>query len=328
MDNNKDITQLFASLQAGDRRSLARAITFCESSKLEDQRVASKLLSQAPRNMGTRRIGVCGAPGVGKSTFINALGQTLMSKGYRLAVLAIDPSSPRSGGSILGDKTRMPDLLNTDAFIRPTPSKGVLGGIARHTHEAIALVEAAGYNLTIVETVGLGQSEVDIADHVDCVIGLHLPNAGDDLQAIKRGIMEFVDMVVVNKADGNQLALADQSVAMLKDGLSYISSRHQHQIPTMALSSIEKSGLEPLMISIDDFFNKSLGEEQLKALRVQQAQRWFDAEVQHLFGQELLRVSAIQASHNSMRQKVLTDKTSNPKKLALELFDNIVTQLT
>ncbi len=194
---------LLAALLRGDRRALARAITLVESTHEHARAEADQLLTQVlPRAGGALRLGVSGAPGAGKSTFIEALGLTAISQGRRVAVLAIDPSSGVSGGSILGDKTRMEQLAVQDAaFIRPSPSSGTLGGVAGRTREAMILCEAAGYDVVVIETVGVGQSETAVAAMTDLFLLLQLPNAGDDLQAIKRGVMELAHIVVVNKAD-------------------------------------------------------------------------------------------------------------------------------
>lgn len=194
---------LAAPLLAGDRRALARAITLTESTRADHEAEAQALLAEVlPQAGRSVRVGLTGVPGVGKSTFIEALGMHLADVGHRVAVLAVDPSSARTGGSIMGDKTRMPRLtIHPGAFIRPSPSRGTLGGVARRTRETITLCEAAGYDVLLVETVGVGQSEMQVAAMTDLFLLLTLPNAGDELQGIKRGIMELADLCVVNKAD-------------------------------------------------------------------------------------------------------------------------------
>ncbi|MEP7311628.1 MAG: methylmalonyl Co-A mutase-associated GTPase MeaB [Pseudomonadota bacterium] len=201
---------LAARLLAGERRALARAITLIESSRSDDREMACRLLdSLLPQSSRSLRIGISGVPGAGKSTFIEALGLLLVAKGHRLAVLAIDPSSAISGGSILADKTRMEQLAASErAFIRPSPSGGLLGGVALDTREVILLCEAAGHDVVIVETVGIGQSETAVADMTDVFVLLQLPNAGDELQAIKRGVLEFADLVLINKCDLDPTAAA------------------------------------------------------------------------------------------------------------------------
>ncbi len=197
-------------VRAGDRTILGRAITLIESQRADDQVLARQVIdSLLPATGRAHRVGITGVPGAGKSTFIEALGGQLCAAGHRLAVLAVDPSSARSGGSILGDKTRMESLARDPrAFVRPSPSLGTLGGVARHTRETMLLCEAAGYDIVLVETVGVGQSEVMVAHLVDTFVLLMIPGAGDELQGIKRGIFELADLLVVNKADGEGLAAA------------------------------------------------------------------------------------------------------------------------
>ncbi len=204
-----DIDELSERIVRGERRALARAITLVESDRADHREEAEALLqivAKSARTMGHEalRIGLSGTPGVGKSTFIEALGMRLIAAGKRVAVLAVDPSSQRSGGSILGDKTRMEHLSREDAaFIRPSPARSQLGGVARRTREAVALCEAAGFDIVIIETVGVGQSEVTVADLSDLFVLLLAPAGGDELQGVKRGIMEIADLILVNKADGD-----------------------------------------------------------------------------------------------------------------------------
>src|SRR6188472_250749 len=200
--------ELADAVRAGDRRALARAITLVESTRADHRDDAVELLDALmPATGEATRVGISGAPGAGKSTFIEALGMHLVDAGHRVAVLAVDPSSTRSGGSILGDKTRMEELSRRpEAYIRPSPSSGTLGGVARRTREAMLVCEAAGFDVVVIETVGVGQSEVAVAGMVDLFVLLLGPGAGDELQGVKRGIVELADVVVVNKADG---ALAD-----------------------------------------------------------------------------------------------------------------------
>ncbi len=204
-----------ASLLSGDRRALARAITLVESTRADHRAEADELLAALlPHTGKSIRVGVTGTPGVGKSTFIEAFGLYAIGKGHRVAVLAVDPSSRRGGGAILGDKTRMPDLTRSDrAFIRPSSSGGTLGGVARRTAEAILVVEAAGFDVVLVETVGVGQSETAVADLTDLFLLLLQPHGGDELQGIKRGVMELADLLAVNKADGENVAAAERAAA-------------------------------------------------------------------------------------------------------------------
>jgi LAO/AO transport system kinase len=211
-------------LIAGDRSALARAITLVESTREDHRREAEALVERVlPASGKSIRLGISGSPGVGKSTFIEAFGRMIIDKGHRVAVLAVDPSSRRTGGSILGDKTRMEELSRAaEAFIRPSPSGGTLGGVARRTREAIVLCEAAGFDVVLVETVGVGQSETTVADMVDLFCLLLSPAAGDELQGIKKGIVELAELIVVNKADGPLLTAAQRTVGDYRAALRLI----------------------------------------------------------------------------------------------------------
>jgi LAO/AO transport system kinase len=228
------IDELADAVISGKRRALARAITLVESSRHEHRADAKALLAQIMPNSGNAiRIGVSGVPGVGKSSFIEAFGEHIIEQGHRLAVLAVDPSSGRTGGSVLGDKTRMARLAsNPSAFIRPSPSAGTLGGVARRTRESILLCEAAGYDVVLVETVGVGQSEYAVADMTDMFLLLMLPGGGDELQGMKRGIMELADLILVNKADGELRAAATRAAADYANALRLFRPRvHGWTVP-------------------------------------------------------------------------------------------------
>jgi LAO/AO transport system kinase len=231
--------ELAAGICAGARRALAKAITLVESVKPEHQARAEALLNHVLPDTGKAfRVGITGVPGVGKSTFIEALGLHLIKQGHRVAVLAVDPSSTVSGGSILGDKTRMEELSQrSEAFIRPSPSSGSLGGVAEKTREALLLCEAAGFDVIIVETVGVGQSETTVAGMTDCFVLLQLPNAGDDLQAIKKGVVELADIVAFNKADLDPLA-AERAAAQMRAALAMLRPASAHwQPPVLTVSA-------------------------------------------------------------------------------------------
>ena len=219
-----DPARLAKDLLAGDRQALAKAITLIESTRKDHRQSAAELLGNLTSCPGDSiRLGVSGVPGVGKSTFIESLGCHVIEHGHRVAVLTIDPSSVRSGGSILGDKTRMPALSqNADAYIRPSPTGGALGGVARHTRESILVCEAAGFDVVVVETVGVGQSEFAVSNMTDMFILLLLPGGGDELQGIKRGIMELADLVLINKADGDLAKLAEQARSEYTNALRLI----------------------------------------------------------------------------------------------------------
>jgi LAO/AO transport system kinase len=226
-------------VEAGDRRAVAKAITLLESRRADHRELGQRLLEAlVPRASGSVRVGVTGPPGVGKSSFICALGLRLLRKGHRLAVLAVDPTSPLSGGSILGDKTRMAELAQRpEAFIRPSPSGGTLGGVAHRTREARILVEAAGFDVVLIETVGVGQSEVEVASMVDCFLVLLQPGAGDELSGIKKGLLELADLLVVHKADGDGLAAAERTRADYAQALRLLRAAHEAWRPPVMLAS-------------------------------------------------------------------------------------------
>ncbi|RPI67357.1 MAG: methylmalonyl Co-A mutase-associated GTPase MeaB [Ignavibacteriae bacterium] len=270
---------LAEELVAGNRRALAQAISLVESTASSDQDLAAALLTTlntTPPSTPSRRIAVSGAPGVGKSTLLEQLGLQLIDHGHTVAILAVDPTSKRTGGSILGDKVRMPKLSTHDqAFIRPSPSRRSLGGAAAATRDVMTLCEAAGYDTIIVETVGVGQSETEAADMVDLFLLLVMPAAGDDLQGIKRGIMEVADAVVVTKSDLSR-ETTNVTVAQLRSALQLMQpSRQGWETPVAAVSSVTASGLDELLNVINRFF---ASERRTMIDDVRQAQRlaWFD----------------------------------------------------
>ena len=269
-------SKLIEGLLAGNRRALAKAITLVESTRSDHRLRAQKLFDAIlPYSGRSLRLGISGVPGVGKSTFIEALGMFLIERGHRPAVLAVDPSSTVHGGSILGDKTRM-ELLSqrTEAFIRPSPSSGSLGGVAEHTREAVLLCEAAGYDIIIVETVGVGQSETAVAGMTDAFVLLMLPNAGDDLQAIKKGIMELADLVVFNKSDIDPTAAA-LAAAQMRSALSMLHPASPNwQPPVLTLSATRKDGLADFWQMIEKFRATVAGSGEFETRRRQQALAW------------------------------------------------------
>jgi LAO/AO transport system kinase len=250
------VSELGARLRDGDRRALARAITLVESTRADDRSEADALLTEVMPGAGqSRRVGISGAPGSGKSTLIEALGQRIIDHGHAVAVLAVDPSSTRSGGSILGDKTRMEELTRRpEAFVRPSPTGGTLGGVARRTQEAMLLCDAAGFDVVIVETVGTGQSEVAVEAMVDCFLVLVAPGAGDELQGIKRGIIELADLVVVTKADGELRRTADDTASQYASALHLLRPKHPEWTPAvLECSALEGTGIEELWAAIEAF---------------------------------------------------------------------------
>jgi len=262
---------------AGERAILGRAITLIESARPDHQKKAQELLVRLlPHSGGARRVGITGVPGVGKSTFIESLGQRLTERGHRLAVLAVDPSSALSGGSILGDKTRMAALaVNERAFVRPSPTAGSLGGVARKTRETIQVCEAAGYDVVLVETVGIGQVESVVAQMVDFVLLLLLPNAGDELQGIKRGILELVDMVAINKADGENRLAAKQAREQYESSLRFVPPASPRWLPqVLTCSALDGEGLDRIWAKLDEHRRIMTEAGELASRRRKQRLKW------------------------------------------------------
>lgn len=273
---------LAAAIRAGDRRALARGITLVESSRPDHREAATALLTALlPETGHSVRLGITGVPGVGKSTFIEAFGGHVIGEGHRLAVLAIDPTSKRSGGSILGDKTRMEELArHPDAFIRPSPAGETLGGVARRTREAMLLCEAAGFDVVLVETVGVGQSETAVADMVDMFLLLLVPGGGDELQGIKRGIMELADLIVVNKADGDLKPAAGRAAAEYDHALQLMPAAWPEWTPeVMQASALEKTGIEAVWEAVGRFRAARTETGGLADNRAQQARAWMWSEI-------------------------------------------------
>lgn len=276
-----DLEELAAAVRSGDRRALARAITIVESTRADHRRDAADLVGALlPAAGRARRIGISGVPGAGKSTLIEALGLHAIAAGHRVAVLAVDPSSAVSGGSILGDKTRMADLgRHADAFIRPTPAAGTLGGVARRTREAMVLCEAAGFDVVIVETVGVGQSEVAVADLVDLFVLVASPAGGDELQGIKRGIMELADLIAVNKADGDLADAAARAAGDLRSAVHLLRpKRPGWEVSVVTCSARTGVGVPQLWASIADAHDR-IGPVALAELRAGQDVAWMWREI-------------------------------------------------
>ncbi len=274
------MSELAQQVVDGDRRALARAITLVESTRADHRAEAEALLAEVlPHSGGAVRVGISGAPGAGKSTFIEALGSYLVAHDHRVAVLAVDPSSTRSGGSILGDKTRMEQLTRSPlAFVRPSPTSGTLGGVARRTREAMLLCEAAGFDVVLVETVGVGQSEVKVAAMVDLFLVLVAPGGGDELQGIKRGIMELADLVVVNKADGELASVAAHTAADYAAALHLVRPRLPGWTArVLTCSALTGTGIPEVWDTVTEF--RAAIAESLPGLRAGQNRQWMWSEV-------------------------------------------------
>jgi LAO/AO transport system kinase len=307
---------LLNPLLAGDRRALARAITLIESTSSDHRERADALLAEVLPHTGqktnpTVRLGITGVPGVGKSTFIERFGLALIAKGHSVAILAIDPSSKRGGGSILGDKTRMEELSrNEGAFIRPSPAGVTLGGVARRTREAMLLVEAAGFDTVIVETVGVGQSETAVSDMVDMFIVLLLPAGGDDLQGIKRGVIELADLIVVNKADGDLKATATRSAADYSHALHMLRSPTIGWTPEVTTASaLAGDGVLEVWEVVERFL-KAVGETGIARRRAEQARAWMWNEVGETLLAELRKHPEVRRLVVGLEREVEGGKTT------------------
>ena len=272
-----NITSMASAIRSGDRATLARAITLVESKRADHQATAHRLVQELLRSTGKAvRLGITGAPGAGKSTAIDALGTYLTEAGHKVAVLAVDPSSTRTGGSILGDKTRMARLgQDPNAFIRPSPSSGTLGGVAAKTRETMLICEAAGFDVIIVETVGIGQSETTVSDMTDFFLALMIPGAGDELQGIKKGVVELADMIAVNKADGDNIARAKVAAADYRAALNILAPRSPNwSPPVVTFSALTGDGVPELWKQVEAHRTAMTKSGELAARRREQQVKW------------------------------------------------------
>jgi LAO/AO transport system kinase len=284
---NNDTEQTAAAIRAGDRVALARAITLIESAKSEDQAAAQALLEKLlPHTGKSVRVGISGVPGAGKSTLIDQFGLNLVAQGHKVAVLAVDPTSSRTGGSILGDKTRMGRLAaEPNAFIRPSPAGDALGGVTKTTRETIALAEAAGHDVVLVETVGVGQSETSVANMVDIFVVVAIPGAGDELQGIKRGLLELADIIAVNKAEGDNVERANRAAMEYRTALHILSSGNPNWDPqVLTISARDNKGLDELWAKVEQRHKAMQGSGALSKRRADQAAAW----MREIFEQRLL----------------------------------------
>jgi LAO/AO transport system kinase len=309
---NDDLDNLLRGVRENDRAALGRAITLVESNTRDDRRLAQELLTALlPDTGGAHRIGISGVPGVGKSTFIESFGLRLVEKGHRVAVLAVDPSSSLSKGSILGDKTRMEHLARSQgAFIRPSPTGGSLGGVARKTREAILVCEAAGYDIVLVETVGVGQSETAVAEMVDFFLLLKLAGAGDELQGIKRGILELADLIAINKADGDNIPAAELARAEFERALGILRSEGEWQPKVVTSSGRTGSGLDEIWAILREHHDLMSANGELDRRRRRQLLGWMWSLVDEGLRAAVREHPDVSATLSSLEEAVLQGRTT------------------
>jgi LAO/AO transport system kinase len=315
---------LVAGVLARARRALAKTITLVESTRPDhQQRARSVIAALLPHSGRSIRVGISGSPGAGKSTFIEALGKHLLDAGHRLAVLAVDPSSSISGGSILGDKTRMESLCQREeAFIRPSPSAGSLGGVAEKTREAMLVCEAAGFDVIVVETVGVGQSETTVAGMVDVFVLIQLPNAGDELQAIKKGIVEIADLVVINKADIDARAAAIAR-SQMQSAMTMLRPTSSHWRPqVLTVSSLQARGIEEFWREIERYRATMSAAGEFDARRRRQSLDWMWAQIDSGLRQRFRAHPAVRADLESLSTAVASGRTT-PSAAAKILLDHL-----
>ncbi|MDT5020018.1 MAG: GTPase [Mycobacterium sp.] len=308
-DNGDTVDELAAAVRSGDRSALPRAITLVESTRADHRDRAQQLLLRLmPAAGDALHVGITGVPGVGKSTTIEALGMYLIGRGHRVAVLAVDPSSTRTGGSILGDKTRMPRLAtHPDAYIRPSPTSGTLGGVARATRETIVLLEAAGFDVILVETVGVGQSEVAVSNMVDTFVFLTLARTGDQLQGIKKGVLELADIVVVNKADGDHLTEARKAARELSGVIRLIYPRETlWRPPVLTMSALEGAGLAELWETVERHRDVLTESGEFEARRRAQQVDWTWQMVRDTVLDRVMSNPAVRKARADIERQVLT----------------------
>lgn len=317
--SSPDIPALAHKLRGGDRATLARAITLVESKRADHQKSAHRLVQELLAETGKAvRVGITGSPGVGKSTTIDALGTSLTEKGHKVAVLAVDPSSTRTGGSILGDKTRMARLaVDPNAFIRPSPAAGTLGGVAAKTRETMLICEAAGFDVILVETVGIGQSETAVADMTDFFLVLMLPGAGDELQGIKKGVVELADMIAVNKADGDNVKHARAAAGEYRAALHILTPRSPTWAPpVVTYSALTKDGIGALWEQVLAHRQQLAASGEFAGRRREQQVKWMWAMLEDRFHLRLKTDTKLKARLPAI-EKSVADGTLAPA-LAVE----------
>jgi LAO/AO transport system kinase len=310
---SSQIATLTNDLRAGHRAALARAITLIESRRGDHQAAARDLVQALLHETGKAiRVGITGSPGVGKSTTIDALGMFLIERGHKVAVLAVDPSSARTGGSILGDKTRMARLSASDnAYIRPSPASGTLGGVAAKTREAMLLCEAAGFDVVLVETVGIGQSETAVCDMTDFFLALMLPGAGDELQGIKKGLVELADMIAVNKADGDNIKRANLAAGEYRGALHILTPRSEHwHPPVLTYSALAGTGIDTIWQKILDHRTAMNASGEFDARRRDQQVKWMWSMFEQLTMARLRSDASVRAKVKRIETEVAAGRIS------------------
>lgn len=315
-----------AGIEKGDRAVLGRALSLIESERTDHSQLAQDLLARLlPRTGQSIRVGLSGVPGVGKSTFIECLGTNLTSAGHRVAVLAVDPSSARSGGSVLGDKTRMQQLAtDPNAFIRPSPTGLHLGGVTRKTQESMLLCEAFGFDVILVETVGVGQSETAVADMVDMFVLLLLGGAGDSLQGIKRGILEVADLIAVNKADGDNLRRAKQAQVEYQSALQLLPQKHPHwHVPVLTCSAKDNLGVEAIWQQVCSFCQQLKSSGLWQKQRKQQKVGWMWRMVEHEMHYYLHKHPSLAGLAGQLERRILHDELT-PTDAARQLLGKVI----
>ncbi len=311
------VPQYLAGIASSSAVVLSQAITIIESNKPEDQVLASEIMQQLStikKENTALRIGITGVPGVGKSTFIDTFGSFLTHQGLKIAILSIDPSSQKTKGSILGDKTRMENLArDKNAYIRPSPSGTTLGGVAHKTHETILLCEAAGFDCVIVETVGVGQSETMVKDMVDFFLLLMLPGGGDELQGVKRGIMEMADAIAINKSDGDQIKTARKAKVNYQNAMHLFPPNLNGWVPPVLLcSAIEKTGITEIWESIKKFEGKMIQNKFLESNRQSQNEIWFEQLLQYKLMEKLYKAPELHTKITETKKSFFQDKINVP----------------
>jgi LAO/AO transport system kinase len=310
---SSQIATLANDLRAGHRAALARAITLIESRRGDHQAAARDLVQALLHETGkANRVGITGSPGVGKSTTIDALGMFLIERGHKVAVLAVDPSSARTGGSILGDKTRMARLSASDnAYIRPSPASGTLGGVAAKSREAMLLCEAAGFDVVLVETVGIGQSETAVCDMTDFFLALMLPGAGDELQGIKKGLVELADMIAVNKADGDNIKRANLAAGEYRGALHILTPRSEHwHPPVLTYSALTGTGIDTIWQKILDHRTAMNASGEFDARRRDQQVKWMWSMFEQLTMARLRSDASVRAKVKRIETEVAAGRIS------------------